>query len=143
MIYSEYLKHITGCPFCNKKERYIEELETAFLTYAIAPYSKHHLLVIPKRHTESFLELKLEETEDIEALLHMGAKLLEKAGYGDYSILVRSGKEIGRSVKHLHYHLIPKIEIGSKTLNGEARVVLEENEIEEMLEEMHRLKEGL
>jgi diadenosine tetraphosphate (Ap4A) HIT family hydrolase len=140
MLYSEYLKHVTSCPFCDKEERYIEELETAFLTFAIAPYSKYHLLVIPKRHTESFLELTKEETADIEKLLHIGAKLLEKVGYYDYSILVRSGKEIGRSIKHLHYHLIPKIEIGSKSLNGVERQVLELKDIEEILKELGSFK---
>jgi diadenosine tetraphosphate (Ap4A) HIT family hydrolase len=135
MLYAEFLKTITKCPFCNTKNRTIQENEHAFLTYALAPYSPYHLLVLPKRHIETFLELTDTETRDIEKLLRTGARLLELLGQTDYSILVRNGNNIGKSITHLHFHIVPNITIGSREHGGNERRVLTSTEIDALMRE--------
>ncbi len=143
MLYIDYLKTVTECPFCNLKNQIVKENATAFLTYAVAPYSKHHLLVIPKRHLKSFLELTREETMDIEELLRYGAELLRVLKDTDYSILVRTGEDVGKSVAHLHYHIIPKIEIGSQTYGGGDRKVLTDDEVKGLMHEFKTAQDSL
>ena len=69
------------------------------------------MLVVPRRHVIDLTKLrKLEETE-IQNLIKIGISILNHLGYRDYSILVRNGKNSGKTVSHLHYHLIPKTEL--------------------------------
>ena len=144
MKYQDFLEEMTECPFCKgHNNRLIEENETAYLTYALAPYHKHHLLVVPKRHVTTFLKLKDLEDSDISDLLDYGAHILEKLGYIDYSILVRNGKtvSIGKSVDHMHYHIIPNIHIGSMNHSGSERAILTKEEIDILMQEIRAIKD--
>ncbi len=97
------------CPFCHElKKDIITENETAFLTYALAPYHKHHLLIIPKRHVSPILDLTEREVADLYELEKKGITLIHKIGYHDLTVLLREGKKSGKSVDHLHYHIIPE-----------------------------------
>lgn len=129
MIYSEYLETVKTCPFCDCKDRIFVDREYAFLTYAKAPYHPDHLLVIPKRHVTSFFELNEAERIAINELIRIGSEVLKKLEYTNFSILVREGDAINKSVPHLHYHLIPNDRIGDLDHNGEPRQVLSPEEI--------------
>jgi len=137
MKYSLFLKNLSKCPFCHiDKSLLLISYQTAFLTFALAPYSKHHLLIIPKRHIESLFDLNVEEHEEIEGLKRAGLLLLQKMGYKNITFLVREGKKIGKSIPHLHYHLIPKTLIGDLNYKGKDRKVLSEKEQKEIRQEL-------
>ena len=141
MLYKEFLTTITTCPFCEPiANEVIAENEKAFLTYSIAPYHKHHIMVVPRRHTTNFKELDSEEVKCIEDLLHAGAILLEALNYSDYTILVRNGKNVGKSIAHIHYHIVPSINIGDLDHYKEERRILTANEIKELLDEFKKAK---
>ncbi len=141
MNYTEFLKTQAVCPFCDPRfNRTINENEKAYLTYSIAPYHKHHLLVVTKRHIENFEELEKEETEAINNLLNIGVGLIKSLGYKDYSILLRNGSNNSKSIKHLHYHIIPVSMIGDLDHKGEERIVMTEEEISKLLEELNNLQ---
>jgi len=140
MNYKELLKTQTSCPFCEPTfNRKICEENNAYLTYSIAPYHKHHLLVVTKRHIENFEELKNNEIESINKILHIGVRALKSLGYKDYSILLRNGSGSDKSVEHLHYHIIPISIIGDLDHEGEERQVMTEGEINEFLNEFKNL----
>jgi diadenosine tetraphosphate (Ap4A) HIT family hydrolase len=143
MLYTEYLKNLSKCPFCDCADRTVRENSNAYLTYSLAPYHKHHLLVLPRRHVESFLTLTEEELDGIESLLRSGAKLLSFLGYEDYSILVRNGDESGKSVKHLHYHIVPHVHIGNIDYGGEERRIMTKEETDALMEEFARYQSDL
>ena len=130
MLYHDYLKTVDGCPFCECKDRIFIDKENAFLTYARAPYHPDHLLVIPKRHVTSFFDLNEMERIDINELIKIGSEILRKLEYNNFSILVREGDSINKSVSHLHYHLIPNDRIGDLDHNGEPRQILSVEEID-------------
>jgi len=138
MLYKDYLKQISGkpCTFCNCDDRKFLENERAFLTYGLAPYHKHHLLVIPKKHATSFLELDHNVVEDIWDLLRRGSEILSKLGYDDFTIIVREGKNGAKSIEHLHYHIIPNTRIGDVDHNNEERRILTKEEIEAISEDI-------
>lgn len=104
----------------------------AYLTYTKAPYHPHHLLVIPKRHIVSFFNLSAQETEAIDALVKIGAQILKKLKHDSFSILVREGPDSDKSIKHLHYHLIPDIRIGDVDSHGIPRKILSPAEIKKI-----------
>jgi diadenosine tetraphosphate (Ap4A) HIT family hydrolase len=136
MYYKDLLKTRTSCPFCKPyTQRAIKRIGSTYLTYALAPYHKHHLLVITDRHIENFQDLSPEETKSINDLLHVGVDLLKSIGYKNYSILVRNGEEIGKSIPHLHYHIIPCVMIGDLDHHGEERKVLTDLEINDLLKD--------
>lgn len=133
MLYKEYLRKMSDCPFCNAKSRIIISKPSAYLTYAKAPYHKDHLLVIPIRHVESFLDLKKEENEDISKLIKSGTKILRKLKYNNFTILVREGDKSNKSIKHLHYHLIPNNRIGDLDHLGKPRKILSKDSISRLM----------
>ena len=124
---------------CKKVNRAIIKEGSAYLTYSIAPYHKHHLLAVTNRHIEDFEELKDDEIESINKLLHTGVNILKSLGYKDYSILLRNGPDSDKSVEHLHYHIIPVSIIGDIDHNGEERQVMNEEEITQLLSELKNL----
>lgn len=137
MLYKDFLQTLAGCPFCEGDNRIILDTESAYLTYALAPYHKHHMLILPKRHTETVEDITEREDKDIEQLQLRGIALLKKLGYDSISFLVREGglNDI-KSIGHIHYHLIPKIRIGDLDHLGQERRILSNDEIQETVQEI-------
>lgn len=129
--YVDYLQKIKKCPFCKLEKKYIVyDSGAAYIKVAKAPYGDNHLLVVPKRHVTSFLKLNSEEYLIINSLCIYGVKLLKKLGHKNVSVLVRDGKKAGKSIEHLHYHLIPNIVVGSLSGNVNERYTMSNKEEE-------------
>jgi diadenosine tetraphosphate (Ap4A) HIT family hydrolase len=138
VLYHEYLKQNLGeCPFCNTTDRKIISTANCYLTYALAPYHKHHLLVVPRKHRTSIFELNDDEKNEIDTLIEQGSSVLRRLGYTDFTIIVREGHEVGKSIDHLHYHIIPNTHIGDLDHNSNERRILTENEVAELTNEFH------
>ena len=130
MLYRDYLKKLEVCPFCSCDNRVLVSNEHAYLTYAKAPYHKHHLLVTTKKHKESLFSINKIETRDIDKLIEIGTKILRELKYNNFTILVREGDNSNKSIKHLHYHLIPDDPIGDLNHIGKPRVLLSKKQTE-------------
>lgn len=139
MLYTEYLKQALGetCHFCDSHDRIFIENDSAFLTYALAPYHKHHLLVIPKQHRKSFLELTEKESALVWDLIRKGSAILLELGYESYTVVVREGKRNeDKSMEHVHYHIIPENHIGDLTYDGKKRTIMTLMEIQEVSQDI-------
>jgi diadenosine tetraphosphate (Ap4A) HIT family hydrolase len=120
MKYSEHLATFspdTHCPFCQfSKEEILEETRYFFVIPARAPYGPDHLLIIPKRHVILLKELKKAELNQLRQLtLQRNARLQQH--HKGTSILIRdtiSRAGMGKSINHLHLHIIPNCYIGAK-----------------------------
>lgn len=118
MRYSEIFKKYQKdnyCPFCNEKsENMIEKGKYCYVIPARAPYTKDHLLVIPKRHVNMMTELSPAETKEMYTLVDKRAKKLHTT-HKNVNLLLRDGlvqnKICNKSVDHLHFHLLPSIGI--------------------------------
>ena len=135
MLYRDYVKTITKCPFCHLTQKVLLENEHAKLTYALAPYHKYHLLVIPKRHVEHLKDLEWHEQISITALLSTGIRGLDRFGHNDCSILV---KDNHKSIPHLHYHIIPGGLITDISLDTEVRKMLTDSEEKLLISELEK-----
>jgi diadenosine tetraphosphate (Ap4A) HIT family hydrolase len=138
MKYTDYLHSLpTGsCPFCASDDRRLIENRSAYVTYALAPYHRHHLLIIPKEHRKSFLHLSQTEYDDIQDLAQKSARLLRFLGYENFTLMVREGFEKGESVEHLHYHFIPNVHLGDLDHATAPRNVMTDIELTSLVTEL-------
>jgi histidine triad (HIT) family protein len=138
MLYKTFRRNLKTCPFCKPVQKAILAKNSAFLTYALAPYHPYHLLILPKRHIVSFLKLNKSEQKDIDMLIRLGITKLHKLGMHNISVLVRDGslRGVNKSITHLHYHLIPNTQIGDVDHAGRPRVILDSKQIEKLLKKL-------
>lgn len=142
VLYDDYLKTLTCCPFCDRSNfgpQIISENKNAALIVSLAPYQKHHLLIIPKRHLEKILDITPEEITDINKLQEIAIKTLYGLDYADMTVLVREGENIGKSVRHLHYHVVPEVLIGTIEVSLMERKIYEREEISKLLQEFQAI----
>ncbi len=101
-----------ACKFCQVLEGkspadivYEDELSLAFLD--IRPLFPGHVLLAPKRHFETLIELPAE----IVGPLFRNAQLLARAveqGLGADGSFVAINNRVSQSVPHLHVHVVPR-----------------------------------
>ena len=140
MLYRNFLKIHKPCPFCRSTNHIFASRKTAYLTYALAPYAKYHLLALPKRHVIKIRELRPAEEKDITELAKLGIKILNTLKIKSATVLVRDGG-LNKSIAHLHYHVIPSHRIGDLDSNGKPRKVLGEKEIKNLVRRIEAVKQ--
>lgn len=64
------------CIFCKLKD-YVLENELAYAVFDVMPVNEGHMLIIPKRHVQSYFDITPEEESAMHELLHRGKKLLD------------------------------------------------------------------
>ena len=127
-----------ACPFCEGHQKEILKKGGAFLTYSLAPYHPDHLLIVPSRHVEYLHEISDEEMRDIDALQKEGIKILNKLGHTNISVLVREGENIGKTIAHLHYHIIPDSILELKDHAGDERIILSPEQISALTQRLQK-----
>ena len=110
-----------------------------FISLNLYPYNPGHLLVIPNRHVNRFLDLNREEIMHITRAIQ-GIQLLLDDIYEPhgYNIGMNEGKIAGASIEHLHFHVVPRYgaELGFIDIVGKTRVIPEGlNAVKKKLEE--------
>lgn len=109
------------CIFCKIIRREIPsnivyEDEEIIAFKDIQPAAPIHILVIPKRHISSLVELKKEDEILIGRIYTVINKIAEEQGVLDkgYRVIVNCGKDGGQEVEHLHFHLLAGKKLGEK-----------------------------
>ena len=82
----------------------------------IQPAAPIHILVIPKKHIPSLLELTEEDKELIGKIHLCINKIAKQEGIDKkgFRIIVNCGEDAGQEVKHLHYHILAGKKLGGK-----------------------------
>lgn len=100
------------CVFCDylvKKEKVIFDNKLAFTIYDGFPVNKGHMLIMPKRHVESFFELTSDEKLAIDELVTRTKAFLDENFKPDaYNLGINEGVYAGQSILHCHLHVIPR-----------------------------------
>lgn len=102
---------------------YEDDLVLAYLD--INPFAKGHTLVIPKAHSEGLLDTDDETLAEVIKRVKKVAKHIKmKLGADGFNILQNNGEAAGQTVKHLHFHIVPRFggeiaEIGFKNGKGD------------------------
>jgi len=85
---------------------YQDEAVVAFKD--IAPKAPVHILIIPRKHIVSVLDIETNDSAVIGLIFQVAGRLACEQGIADsgFRVVVNSGADAGQSVFHLHYHLI-------------------------------------
>lgn len=116
------------CEFKDNKEKAVLENDLAFAIYDGFPVSKGHMLVIPKRHAETYFDLTKEELTAMQELAHKCKELLDNKYKPDgYNIGFNCGEAGGQTIFHCHMHIIPRYKGDIENPRGGVRKILVDN----------------
>lgn len=108
-----YNHRVEDCIFCRiESERVVEENNLAYLIFDKFPVTKHHMLIIPKRHFKEYFDIYQPELNAIQCLLQKGKEMATKEDKSikGFNIGINSGQVAGQTIFHSHTHLIPRRE---------------------------------
>jgi len=115
------------CLFCNiKQSGCAHENDLAYASYDSYPVSKHHCLIIPKRHIKNYFDLSNEELIACNNLIKIIKNEIidkDKAVKG-FNLGTNIGQISGQSILHCHFHLIPRREGDVENPQGGVRSVI-------------------
>jgi len=102
----------TLCVFCEivsgrspAYKVYEDEKNVAFLD--LFPFTKGHLLVVPKVHVPRLTDLPESEYQNFLRAVSTVCRRVERISQ-DYNIALNQGARAGQIVFHLHFHVIPR-----------------------------------
>lgn len=72
----------------------------------IAPLSKVHLLVIPKKHYRDVAELSATNPAQLSELMSLAVKLAGEYTNGSFKLQFNTGAEAGQTIFHTHAHVL-------------------------------------
>ncbi len=108
-----------ACPFCEivagripAKTAYEDDQLVAF--HDVAPQAPTHVLVIPKRHVTSLVDLTPEDDGLLGAMVRKGRDIAKEMGHGEngFRLVLNCGEDAGYSVYHIHLHLLAGRKLG-------------------------------
>ena len=139
---------MNSCVFCDpevrEKEAFYED-ETNIALVNIKPAVEGHILLMPKRHVESFIELTEKEAADMFSSVEKIYSILKKAyNAAAFNLVIQDGPEAGQSISHLHMHICPRVkgDVESKKfyrlvfIEAEKREPISDQKIEEAVEKL-------
>jgi histidine triad (HIT) family protein len=72
----------------------------------INPAAETHLLVLPKRHVDSFRDVGAFSDDEAGRMLRFVAEIAAAEGLEDYRVVVNVGPGAGQTIFHLHWHVL-------------------------------------
>ena len=117
----------TPCLFCDvKKTGIVYENELAYASYDSYPVSKHHCLIIPKRHIKDYFDLSNDELIACNDLIKVVKKEITNKDplIKGFNLGTNIGIVSGQSIFHCHFHLIPRREGDVDNPQGGVRSVI-------------------
>ena len=110
-----------NCIFCKiiKKEipsNIVYESDDIIAFRDVNPIAPVHILVIPKKHLNSVLDLNVEDEMLVGKIYMVINKIAKQEGIDKtgFRIVVNCGEDGGQEVKHLHFHIIGGKKLGTK-----------------------------
>ena len=84
----------------------------------INPAAPIHILVIPKKHISSLIDIEPEDEMLIRKIYSVINKIAEQQGVKEkgYRVIVNCGEDGGQEVMHLHFHLLAGRKLGEKII---------------------------
>ncbi|QXV56753.1 HIT family protein [Amycolatopsis sp. TNS106] len=117
------------CLFCQFDDTSVNDIlvqgDEIYVRWDNFPAAKGHVELVPKRHVESYFALTASEHAEVHTLIKRARDEIEQRFQPDgYTIGVNEGQAAGRTIDHLHIHLIPRYEGDVADPRGGVRHVL-------------------
>jgi bis(5'-adenosyl)-triphosphatase len=101
-----------NCPFCDEalmKTEQFHEAQHFRCIYNHKPVLPGHSMIIPKRHTESIIDMNESELAELGPLMKkLSSVLMTAYGCDGIDMSLQNGATAGASVAHIHWHLVPR-----------------------------------
>ncbi|MBR2215282.1 MAG: histidine triad nucleotide-binding protein [Selenomonadaceae bacterium] len=104
---------MSDCIFCRIAKQEIPatvvyEDESVIAFKDLSPQAPVHILIIPKKHVASLMEVR---AEDSQTLAHIMGEVVPKLANeqqlsAGFRVVINTGEEGGQTVNHLHFHLL-------------------------------------
>jgi histidine triad (HIT) family protein len=96
------------CLFCKlvREGDHVRATDDFVAIRDVNPKAPVHLLVLPKRHVDSFREVADFPPDEAKRMLEFVAETAREAGLTDYRVIVNVGKGGGQTIFHLHWHVL-------------------------------------
>lgn len=105
----------TSCAFCNPKIKenqhvYKGTTSEALFNYCPAPgIPRAHYLIIPERHVSDITNVNADEALEMHRIADEVKSVVdEKFGKQDWVMYIQNGSAVGKTVDHVHIHLLPR-----------------------------------
>jgi histidine triad (HIT) family protein len=102
-----------NCIFCKivkgeSPARFVYQDEHVVAFHDIAPQAPVHVLVIPRKHIGSVLELTEEDLEIVGAIHRAIRRVAQDLGVAEsgFRVVTNCGRDGHQTVFHLHYHVL-------------------------------------
>ena len=118
---------MSTCIFCDKvaSGEALLHNELAIAFFDSFPVSRGHVLIIPRRHAETFFDLTDEELVAMKHLAFEVKALLDEQFHPDgYNIGLNCREAGGQTVFHCHMHVIPRYKGDVPDPTGGVRTIL-------------------
>ena len=99
---------LEDCLFCRlvAEGDHVHSVDGFVAIRDINPISETHLLVLPRRHVDTFEEIADFTDEEAGRMLRFVAETARVAGLEHYRVLVNVGAGSGQTIFHLHWHVL-------------------------------------
>ncbi|MBI1807310.1 MAG: HIT family protein [Ignavibacteria bacterium] len=105
MIHCEFCKIVRG----NSSAEILYDNLHAIAILDINPIHYGHILVIPKTHCATFLEVPEEELSDLICATKIVSRaMVDSLNPPGFNIFSNNGRAAGQSVFHFHFHVTPR-----------------------------------
>lgn len=106
---------MTDCLFCTlvASGDHVYATDDFVAIRDIAPLAETHLLVLPRRHIDTFREIEAFPDDEAARMLRFVAEVAAAHRLDDYRLIINVGPGAGQTVFHLHWHVL-----GGKSLPG-------------------------
>jgi histidine triad (HIT) family protein len=101
------------CLFCNiisgeRRSKKVYEDELVYAFEDINPQAPVHILIVPKKHISTLLDIKEEDKSLMGHLYMIANRIARERGVADrgFRTLINCNPESGQTVYHIHLHLL-------------------------------------
>jgi len=101
----------------------------------IFPFTRGHLLVIPKRHGARLTDIPFDDQMHLVRSLDEICRRVERRLTPHYNVALNTGANAGQIVFHVHFHVIPRYGEGNPFRAGQ-RERLDETEAKAVVAEL-------
>ena len=102
------------CVFCDivagtSPARVVHDDERTLAFLDIAPITRGHTLVIPKRHSQNLLDIRTEDVVAVSlAMRDVSRRAVEVLGADGINLIQATGEAALQTVFHFHMHVVPR-----------------------------------
>jgi histidine triad (HIT) family protein len=72
----------------------------------IHPVADVHILVVPKKHIETIMDMEVSDEQLMGHVLQVSKAIAKQKGLKGYKLSFNVGKEGGQAIMHVHQHLL-------------------------------------